>query len=77
VRKLLFLINNTPKLTRREKRREVLLNHHPSVRISDTQAFIDTRDQDLHAYEDRLTIENNSFAQNQKIHDDLVVPICC
>jgi hypothetical protein len=46
-----------------------------SVRIADTQAFIATRELDLQAYHDRLSTENNNFAANQKIHDDLVASI--
>ncbi|KAM3137248.1 hypothetical protein pb186bvf_010618 [Paramecium bursaria] len=46
-----------------------------SVRISDVQTLISTREQDLKAYGDRLRTENNNFSANKKIHDDIVASV--
>lgn len=43
-----------------------------SVRVSDTAVYISNRELDLKSYEDRLRMEQNGFAANQKIHDDIV-----
>ncbi|CAD8083211.1 unnamed protein product [Paramecium primaurelia] len=43
-----------------------------TVRISDVQTMISTREADLKAYQDRLRTENNNYSANLKIHDDIV-----
>ncbi|CAK82783.1 unnamed protein product (macronuclear) [Paramecium tetraurelia] len=43
-----------------------------TVRISDVETLISTREADLKAYQDRLRTENNNYSANLKIHDDIV-----
>ncbi|CAD8089210.1 unnamed protein product [Paramecium primaurelia] len=43
-----------------------------TVRISDVQTMISTRQADLKAYQDRLRTENNNYSANLKIHDDIL-----
>ncbi|CAK92036.1 unnamed protein product (macronuclear) [Paramecium tetraurelia] len=46
-----------------------------TVRISDVQTMISTRQADLKAYQDRLRTQNNNYSANLKIHDDIVASV--